>query len=191
MKAFLVALLLCSGISAHTQAGPHSQEGPAVHSPSPSSVDAGDYIYISSQGPRNADGASPATFAAQVRQALTNLKSVVETAGLTMDHVVYTTFYLTDIREYEEMNHAFAEFFRQDSASSALSSVLPDFLILQLRSMPSPCAISRSGVPCFHRTTSRMSPFRREFSLTIGFLFLRCQPTALTAIKSPMIRPLR
>jgi 2-iminobutanoate/2-iminopropanoate deaminase len=123
MKAFLVALLLCSGISAHTQAGPHSQEGPAVHSPSPSSVDAGDYIYISSQGPRNADGASPATFAAQVRQALTNLKSVVETAGLTMDHVVYTTVYLTDIREYEEMNHAFAEFFGKTPPARAVLGV--------------------------------------------------------------------
>ena len=59
------------------------------------------------RGLAGADGALPATFAAQVRQALNNLKSVVESAGLTMDHVVYTTVYLTDISQYEEMNRVF------------------------------------------------------------------------------------
>ena len=45
-------------------------------------MDAGDYIYVSAQGPRSADGALPSTFAAQVRQALTNLKSCGRDRGL-------------------------------------------------------------------------------------------------------------
>ena len=53
-------------------------------------MDAGDYVYVSGQGPRRPDGSLPPTFAAQVRQALDNIKAVVEAAGLTMDHVVYT-----------------------------------------------------------------------------------------------------
>ena len=52
-----------------------------VYSPG---IDAGDYLYISGQGPRRPDGSLPATFEAQVRQALDNVKSVVQTAGLTM-----------------------------------------------------------------------------------------------------------
>src|SRR5271165_6088475 len=62
---------------------------PANHIYSPG-VDAGDYVYISGQGPRRPDGSLPATFGAQVRQALDNIKTIVESAGLTMEHVVYT-----------------------------------------------------------------------------------------------------
>ena len=51
-------------------------------------VDAGDYVYISAQGPRRPDGSMPSTFAAQVRQSLDNVKAIVEAAGLTMEHVV-------------------------------------------------------------------------------------------------------
>jgi reactive intermediate/imine deaminase len=136
MKLFLVGLLLSSAVGvqavgAQAQAGAKipSQETPAVHGAGPLSVDAGDYVYISGQGPRNADGALPPTFAAQVRQALTNLKSVVESAGLTMDHVVYTTVYLTDIRKYEEMNRVYGEFF---------GKILPARAVLGVAGLPDP-----------------------------------------------------
>ena len=130
MKSFLVGLLLWSAALAQAQvvAGTPSQEPPAPHRASPSSVDAGDYIYISGQGPRGADGALPATFVGQARQALNNLKSAVETAGLTMDHVVYTTVYLTDISQYEQMNTVFAGSFGKIPPARAVLGVaaLPD-----------------------------------------------------------------
>jgi 2-iminobutanoate/2-iminopropanoate deaminase len=126
MKSFLVGLLLCSAVVGQAQV-PH-QESPKVHHAASPSVDAGDYIYFSGQGPRAPDGALPATFAAQARQALNNLKSVVESAGLTMDHVVYTTVYLTDISQYAEMNRAFGEFFGKIPPARAVLGVaaLPD-----------------------------------------------------------------
>ena len=130
MKSFLFILLLWSAVGAQAQAGATAapQESPKVHRAASSSVDAGDYIYISGQGPRGTDGALPANFAAQARQALNNLKSVVETAGLTMDHVVYTTVYLTDISQYAEMNRAFGEFFGKIPPARAVLGVaaLPD-----------------------------------------------------------------
>jgi reactive intermediate/imine deaminase len=120
MKLFLVGLLMCSFADVQAQ---------AANIPSaPSSVNAGDYIYISGQGPRGANGAVPTTFADQVRRALTNLKLVVEAAGLTMDHVVYTTVYLTDISQYEEMNRVYKEFFGKIPPARAVLGVagLPD-----------------------------------------------------------------
>ena len=91
-------------------------------------VDAGDYVYISAQGPRTGDGASPPTFRAQVHQALDNIKAIVESAGLTMDHVVYTQVYLEDISKYEEMNAVFAEYFRKAQPARAVLGVarIPD-----------------------------------------------------------------
>jgi enamine deaminase RidA (YjgF/YER057c/UK114 family) len=120
MKLFLVGLLLCSAVGVQAQAG--------ATVPAQSSVDAGDYIYISSQGPRGADGALPAIFSAQVRQALDNLKSAVETGGLTMDHVVYTTVYLTDISQYAEMNSVYGGYFGKIPPARAVLGVaaLPD-----------------------------------------------------------------
>jgi 2-iminobutanoate/2-iminopropanoate deaminase len=115
MKLILIGLLLWSALGLQAQTAP-------------SSVDAGDYIYISGQGPRGADGALRATFSAQARQALNNLKSVVESAGLTMDHVVYTTVYLSDISQYEEMNKVYGEFFGKIPPARAVLGVagLPD-----------------------------------------------------------------
>jgi len=125
MRLFLVGLLLWSaaGVWAQSGAAVPSQNVPAGHGSGPSGVNAGDYIYVSAQGPRSADGGLPSTFTAQVRQSLTNLKSVVEAAGLTMDHVVYTTVYLTDISQYGEMNRVFGEFFGKVPPARAVLGV--------------------------------------------------------------------
>jgi reactive intermediate/imine deaminase len=91
-------------------------------------VDAGDYLYISGQGPRRPDGSSPASFEAQVRQALDNVKAIVESAGLTMEHVVYTQVYLQDISQYAEMNKVFGEYFAKTPPARAVLGVagIPD-----------------------------------------------------------------
>lgn len=131
MKSCVGGLLFCIAVMAHGQAGAARETSAKVGRAAPSSVDAGDYIYISGQGPREANGALPTTFAAQARQALNNLKSVVEAAGLTMDHVVYTTVYLTDISQYGEMNRAFGEFFGKVPPARAVLGVaaVPDSAI--------------------------------------------------------------
>jgi enamine deaminase RidA (YjgF/YER057c/UK114 family) len=91
-------------------------------------VDTGDYLYISGQGPRRADGTIPSTPNAQFRQALDNIKVVVESAGLTLDNVVYVQVYLTDIGSYSEMNRVFAEYFPKTPPARAVLGVyaLPD-----------------------------------------------------------------
>lgn len=125
MKLLLVGLLLWTAVGAQAQAGgiAPAQQSPDSHRSGPSIVDAGDYVYVSGQGPRAADGTLPPTFAGQTRQALMNLKSAVEAAGLTMDHVVYTTVYLTDISQYAEMNRVFAEFFGKIPPARAVLGV--------------------------------------------------------------------
>jgi 2-iminobutanoate/2-iminopropanoate deaminase len=153
MKTFLVGLLLWSAISLQAQAGAAapSQKSAEVHRANSASVDAEDYVYVSAQGPRGVDGALPATFAAQARQALNNLKAVVESAGLTMDHVVYTTVYLTDIHQYEEINRVYGEFFEKIPPARAVLGVaaLPDSAIainaVAVRNLSERRAVSPAG----------------------------------------------
>jgi enamine deaminase RidA (YjgF/YER057c/UK114 family) len=100
-----------------------------AHSPSSSNrflspgVDAGDYLYISSQGPSRSDGTAPSAPDAQFRQALDNVKAVVESAGLTLENVVYVQVYLTDIRSYPEMNRVFGEYFPKTPPARAVLGV--------------------------------------------------------------------
>ena len=121
MRILLAGSLLLStlGLQAQVRAVvPSPASAPADRFSSPA-VDAGDYVYVSGQGPRRPDGSLPATFAAQARQALANVKSLVEAAGLTMDHVVYTQVYLEDISKYPEMNEVFAEAFPEKKTPPA------------------------------------------------------------------------
>lgn len=125
MRILLAGLLLLStpGVQGQVRAVvPSSAPAGAnrVYSPG---VDAGDYVYVSGQGPRRPDGSLPPTFAEQVRQALDNIKSVVQAAGLTMEHVVYTQVYLEDISKYRGVNDAFAEVFPKTPPARAVLGV--------------------------------------------------------------------
>ncbi len=71
----------------------------------------GEFLYVSGQGARGPDGKSPLTVEGQVRQSLENVRSVVEAAGLTMEHVVYTQVYLNNAANYDVMNRTWAEVF--------------------------------------------------------------------------------
>ncbi len=125
MRILLAALMLLSrlGVEAQVRAvvpAPANAEANRVYSPG---VDAGDYLYISGQGPRRPDGSLPGTFDAQVRQALENVKSVVQAAGLTLEHVVYTQVYLEDVGKYGEMNRVFADVFAKTPPARAVLGV--------------------------------------------------------------------
>jgi reactive intermediate/imine deaminase len=122
---FLGILLLLStvGVQAQVRAVLPAQtpvRPNQVYSPA---VDAGDYVYISAQGPRRADGNVPGTFSEQCRQALDNVRSLVDAAGLTLDHVVYTQVYLEDITKYSEVNRVFAEYFGKTPPARAVLGV--------------------------------------------------------------------
>jgi enamine deaminase RidA (YjgF/YER057c/UK114 family) len=91
--------------------------------PGSSSIDAGDYLYISAQGPRRADGTTTSRFSDQVRQCLDNAKHLVEAAGLTMEHVVYVQVYLEDSSHSQELDDAFAAYFPKDPPARAVLGV--------------------------------------------------------------------
>ena len=101
------------------------QQAPASHDAfGPPGIDAGDYVYVSGQGPRRQDGSTPTNFADQVRQSLENVRSALEAAGLTMDHLVYVQVYLEDINQYAELDKAFADYFPKIPPARAVLGVV-------------------------------------------------------------------
>lgn len=97
--------------------------GPKPIGPYSPGVMAGNYLYVSGQGAKAPNGQLPATFEAQTRQTLENVKSVVEAAGLTMQNVVYTQVYLEDVGRFAEMNKIFAEYFPKNPPARATLGV--------------------------------------------------------------------
>ena len=122
-----VVVLAALGVRAQTTtaAEPHTGQ---LTTPA---VDAGDYVYVSGQGPRRTDGSLPPTFNEQVRQALENVNSALQAAGLSKDHVVYTQVYLESIGNYDEMNRVFGQYFTEPRPARAVLGVakLPDSII--------------------------------------------------------------
>jgi reactive intermediate/imine deaminase len=84
---------------------------------------AGDFLYVSGQGGRDAAGTLPGTIEGQTRQTLLNVKAIVEAAGLTMAHVVYSHVYLTDMAHYEAMDRVWKEFFAKAPPARAVIGV--------------------------------------------------------------------
>jgi 2-iminobutanoate/2-iminopropanoate deaminase len=91
-------------------ATPHA---PAAIGPYSQAVVSNGFAFLSGQIPLD-----PATgqliegeIAAQTQRVLENLKAVLESCGSSLDRVVKTTVYLTDMREFARMNEVYARYF--------------------------------------------------------------------------------
>jgi 2-iminobutanoate/2-iminopropanoate deaminase len=76
-------------------------------------VTGGTIVWISGQVSQDKDGkvVHKGNFSGQARQALANLKAMVEAAGGTIQDIVKVNTYLTDLRYREELARIRAEFF--------------------------------------------------------------------------------
>ncbi len=103
----------------------HTPNAPAAIGPYSQAVKADNTVYVSGQLPID-----PATgefagsdIAAQTRQSLTNVRSILEAAGYTMADVVKVTVLLADISEFAAMNAVYAEFFSEPFPARAAYQV--------------------------------------------------------------------
>src|SRR5262249_33472377 len=121
----IAVLALSSALVAQEQiraVTPAPQAGQPSRSYS-TAVDAGDYLYVSAQGPGKPDGTIPQSFSEQVKQALQNIEIVLQAAGLSREHMVYTQVYLQDVGKSDELNKAFAEYFGKSQPARAVLGV--------------------------------------------------------------------
>ena len=87
---------------------------PAAIGPYSQAIDLGNLVITSGQLPIDvATGAFPEGIEAQTKQSLTNVKAILAEAGLTMDNVVKTTVFLSDMNNFAAMNGVYAQFFTE------------------------------------------------------------------------------
>lgn len=73
----------------------------------------GSLIFVSGQLPINAEtGEMPEDIKAQTRQSIENIKAILEEAGASLDDVLKSTVYLSDMSLFGPMNEIYAEYFK-------------------------------------------------------------------------------
>ncbi len=87
-------------------------KAPAAVGPYSQGVAAGALIFVSGQIPLLADGTLLAgSVAEQTAQCVNNIEEVLQAVGLTLDAVVKTTVYMTDLGKFSELNAVYAQRF--------------------------------------------------------------------------------
>lgn len=92
---------IISTTNAHGAIGPYSQ-----------AIRIGDFLFVSGQLPIDMNtGAFPDNVKEQTKASLTNVRSILEKAGSSMDKIVKTTVFLSDMNNFGAMNEVYASFF--------------------------------------------------------------------------------
>ena len=89
-----------------------SPDAPAPSGGYSQAIRAGDFLFLSGQGPYDAAGERVgATVAEQVRQVLGNLDAVARSAGGSLQNAVRVGMYISEMAQFDEMDSAYRAFF--------------------------------------------------------------------------------
>ena len=89
-----------------------TDKAPGAIGPYSQGIDLGDIIFFSGQIPLNPQtGEMPEGIEAQTKQALDNVKGLLESQNLDFSHVVKTTVFLDDMKDFNTVNSIYAQYF--------------------------------------------------------------------------------
>ena len=102
----------------------NAKNAPAAVGPYVHAVKAGNTLYTSGQlGLIPETGVLPEGVEAQAKQAMENLKAVVEAAGMTMADIVKTTVFLADINDFAAFIGVYAKYFTEQAPARSCVQV--------------------------------------------------------------------
>ncbi len=91
-----------------------SSKAPKAIGPYSHANKVGNMVFISGQIPLNTEGVVAEGIEAQAKQCLENVKAIVEEAGGTLDNIVKTTIFLTDLGNFTAVNEVYASYFTEN-----------------------------------------------------------------------------
>ncbi len=116
--AYAALLLLASAVPGAAQENGRkviaTPAAPNAIGPYSQAIRVGNTVYVSGEiaiDPKTNQVLANATIEEQTYRALENIRAILAAAGLTMEDIVSTTVYLTDINEFDRMNQVYATFF--------------------------------------------------------------------------------
>jgi 2-iminobutanoate/2-iminopropanoate deaminase len=102
---------------------------PAPIGPYSQAVKAGNFLFVSGQVAINPESneLNISNIEEETHQVMRNLKAVLLEAGLSFDHVVKSTIFLTDMGTFSQVNEVYGQYFSADfpARETVQVSVLP------------------------------------------------------------------
>jgi 2-iminobutanoate/2-iminopropanoate deaminase len=97
---------------------------PQAIGPYSQAVVAGDLVFCSGQVPLTPDGQLvEGDISVQTRQVLSNLRGLLQASGSSLERVVKTTVFLSDMGDFAAMNAVYGEFFTSEPPSRSTVQV--------------------------------------------------------------------
>ncbi|MBO6148381.1 MAG: RidA family protein [Lachnospiraceae bacterium] len=117
----------------------HTDKAPVAIGPYSQAIKSGNTLYVSGQIPIDPASGEFAgdSIEAQTRQSLTNIKHILEEAGLSMDNVLKTTVLLKDINDFSAMNEVYGSFFKEPYPARAAfqAAALPKGALVEIEAI--------------------------------------------------------
>lgn len=112
-----------------------TDKAPAAIGPYSQAIEAGGFVFASGQIPVDpATGNIPEGIEAQAKQALTNVKNLMEASGLSMENIVKTSVFIKDMNDFAKVNEVYATFFDIDFPARSCVEVarLPKDVLIEV-----------------------------------------------------------
>ena len=111
-----------------------TQNAPQAIGPYSQAIKANGVIYTSGQIGLNPQGSLTEGIEAQTRQVLTNLSEVLKTGNSSLDKVVKTTIFLSNMEDFGIVNTIYAEFFgeHKPARSTVAVKTLPKDALVEI-----------------------------------------------------------
>ena len=91
---------------------------PAPIGPYNQAILSGNTLYISGQIPINSASGKliEGDIKAETKQSMENLKAILIEAGMTFEHVVKASIFLSDMNQFSQVNEVYASYFNAETA---------------------------------------------------------------------------
>lgn len=102
----------------------HTEKAPAAVGPYSQATVSGNLLFVSGQlGIIPGEGKLAEGFKAQTRQALENLKAIVEAAGSSLDKILAVDVFVMDMGRFADLNAIYGEYFSDHKPARAAIQV--------------------------------------------------------------------
>jgi 2-iminobutanoate/2-iminopropanoate deaminase len=93
-----------------------TSEAPGAIGPYSQAVRSGSFLFCSGQIPLDPKSGElvQGDIAAQTQRVLNNIAAILRAEGLSFDHVVKTTIFLTNLGDFQIVNKIYGSYFKQD-----------------------------------------------------------------------------
>ena len=106
-----------------------TSEAPAAIGPYSQGIRSGRFLFCSGQIPLDPKSGEMISgdITTQTRRVMDNIAGLLRTEGLTFDHIVKTTIFLTDLGDFQTVNEVYGSYFKNDppARSTVQVSALP------------------------------------------------------------------